>query len=150
MTKPMTDEQLKFFKDEQQFFRNEQERSERQMKEWQSRALKAEDEIRRLREELSEERHFCICGCPMDEHENYGEDGFGCDNPNHECVLVCAAAAEIAKSLREENKRAQKLLQKSLDYIGRTENTLARDVKWEIHARDVKYEIRAFLDGEGK
>lgn len=64
-----------------------------------------EDEIRRLREELAGERQFCICGCPMDKHENYGEDGFSCDNPNHECVLVCAAAAEIVDRLREENER---------------------------------------------
>jgi hypothetical protein len=32
------------------------------------------------------------------EHENYGEDGFSCENPNHECVLVCAATASIVTS----------------------------------------------------
>lgn len=65
-------------------------------------------EIRRLREELKAERQFCICGCAMQDHENYGEDGFGCGGPHHECVLVSAAAAEIAKGLRGENKRLVK------------------------------------------
>jgi hypothetical protein len=58
------------------------------------------EEVGRLKKELSEERRFCICGCPVDQHENYGEDGLGCENPNHECVLVCAAAASIADNLR--------------------------------------------------
>jgi hypothetical protein len=46
----------------------------------------------------------CICQCPMDQHENYGEDGFACGE-GHECLLastaVCALideqAARIAK-----------------------------------------------------
>ncbi len=62
-------------------------------------------EIRRLKAELEDERRFCICGCAMDEHENYGEDGFACDNQCHECVLVCAAAANIASGLMAEVER---------------------------------------------
>lgn len=63
------------------------------------------DEYEHLKAELVEERRFCICGCSVSEHENYGDEGLGCDNPQHECVLVCAAAASIADELHKEIER---------------------------------------------
>ncbi len=68
--------------------------------------LNGADETReRLLERIRQDNAFCICGCPDSEHESYGEDGESCENPRHECVRVCAAAASIAESLRAEVAR---------------------------------------------
>lgn len=44
------------------------------------------DEIERLREFAAEGAAVCSCGCPPEDHENYGEDGEGCTNPDHVCM----------------------------------------------------------------
>jgi hypothetical protein len=55
-----------------------------------------------LRERLAEDNEVCVCGCPTDEHESYGEDGEGCGNDDHECVRTCIAVRGIVRSLREQ------------------------------------------------
>lgn len=52
---------------------------------WKMRARAAEATLK----ELSE----CACGCPMTQHESYGEDGESCGNDNHDCVRVFPAVA---------------------------------------------------------
>jgi hypothetical protein len=60
-----------------------------------------------LRERLAEDNEVCVCGCPTDEHESYGEDGEGCGNDDHECVRTCIAVRGIVRSLREQLAKAQ-------------------------------------------
>lgn len=54
-------------------------------------------EIADLSERIREDNAFCICGCPVDEHENLGEDGEACENQHHECFRVCAAAVSYVQ-----------------------------------------------------
>jgi hypothetical protein len=62
-------------------------------------ALALLDENERLKEVNGELQSICICGCPLDAHENYGEDGMGCENPYHECVLISHAAFNIMEEI---------------------------------------------------
>lgn len=58
------------------------------------------DEIYRLRAQLLEDRERCACGCDIADHENYGEDGEGCDNPAHECLRTSTAIVAMLTALR--------------------------------------------------
>ena len=44
---------------------------------------------------IREDNAACICGCPLSEHENLGEDGEQCEHEDHECLRVSAAALQI-------------------------------------------------------
>ena len=37
----------------------------------------------------------CVCGCPISEHENYGEEGESCEHEDHQCLRTCPAIAEM-------------------------------------------------------
>ena len=43
-----------------------------------------------------------IGGCPIDEHENYGEDGMNCPVEGHECVPTSKAVLSMLGDLRRE------------------------------------------------
>lgn len=58
------------------------------------------DENARLLATFEEDRAVCICGCPAEEHEDYGEDGESCGNGMHECIRVAPAVLEIVRALR--------------------------------------------------
>lgn len=53
------------------------------------------------REQLADSAAVCVCGCPVAEHESYGEDGASCDDPAHECFRVSKAAYAAVHDLRE-------------------------------------------------
>jgi NTP pyrophosphatase (non-canonical NTP hydrolase) len=65
--------------------------------------------VERLKEVAKDSNVVCICGCPMNEHENYGEDGLGCENPHHECIPTSHAVLNIAQDLRAEVERLREL-----------------------------------------
>lgn len=50
----------------------------------------------------------CACGCPISEHESYGEDGESCENETHICNRVFPA---VAATLRELEAQAAVLAQ---------------------------------------
>ena len=53
-----------------------------------------------LMNELTGDRAVCICGCPPEAHESYGEEGEACEHDDHECLRVCVAVRNIVASLR--------------------------------------------------
>lgn len=53
-----------------------------------------------------EPRSVCICGCPIAEHENYGEDGESCGR-DHECLRVDPAVLTLVTRLRSDVTRAR-------------------------------------------
>lgn len=55
--------------------------------------LDLEEENERLKAMVADDRRFCLCGCPVEEHENYGEDGESCGDGDHVCLRVPAAVA---------------------------------------------------------
>jgi hypothetical protein len=59
-------------------------------------------------ERLMEMNSVCICGCPISEHENYGEDGEACDNPDHECLRTCPAIVAMFAKERTARKQAER------------------------------------------
>lgn len=59
-----------------------------------------EEENYRLREVLRDSNAVCACGCPVDAHENYGEDGECCESDEHECVRTSIAVAGMLDALR--------------------------------------------------
>lgn len=59
-------------------------------------------QVNELRPVCEESNAVCACGCPPDEHENYGEDGECCNNPEHKCVRTSyAVAAMLADALAQ-------------------------------------------------
>lgn len=79
------------------------------------------DEIDRLRKVCREAQEVCLCLCPMEDHENYGEDGFSCDDPMHECNLVCVAAASTIDRLRKERDELKAKWLKAEESLNRSE-----------------------------
>jgi len=81
-----------------------------------------------LKEALAE-LSACTCGCPLGDHENYGEDGISCDVESHECFPCYPAVAEMIRQLqaahpptpltlsREEAEEVRKTLLWSLDLL---------------------------------
>lgn len=61
-----------------------------------------EREIERLTARVREDNAVCICGCPPEEHESYGEDGESCENDKHECLRACPSIAATVAHLREQ------------------------------------------------
>ncbi len=53
-----------------------------------------------LRAELMTDRAVCICGCPNETHESYGEDGEACEHEDHECLRVPVAVRDMFVALR--------------------------------------------------
>jgi hypothetical protein len=80
----------------------------RPLKEWHKLALLAAvstgapPEIERLREVCAESNAVCICGCPADVHENYGDEGECCENPTHECLRTSKAVYAVIHQLRQQ------------------------------------------------
>ncbi len=64
-------------------------------------------EIERLKAELAEDRRFCLCGCAIEDHENYGEDGESCGDGDHVCLRACAAVASEYRRALEESERLE-------------------------------------------
>lgn len=44
----------------------------------------------------------CACGCAWDRHENYGEDGYSCDHPDHVCVPTSSSVLGMLQDLRTQ------------------------------------------------
>lgn len=53
-----------------------------------------------LQERIAMDNAVCICACPPEAHESYGEDGESCD-AGHECIRVCVAARQIVAKLEQ-------------------------------------------------
>lgn len=53
------------------------------------------DEIEVLNEVYHEDNAVCLCGCPLSEHENNGEDGEQCDHEGHVCLRTCPAIRDL-------------------------------------------------------
>jgi hypothetical protein len=64
--------------------------------------------IRELEEMVMEDNAVCVCGCPPEAHEDYGEDGESCENDSHGCLRTSEAAASMLEEMREEIARLQK------------------------------------------
>jgi hypothetical protein len=43
----------------------------------------------------------CACGCPIDRHEDVGEEGEQCANPHHECLRTTPALLALLIAARE-------------------------------------------------
>jgi hypothetical protein len=73
-----------------------------------------------LLERVKEDNAFCLCGCPISDHENYGEDGESCGDGDHECIRTCAAIAglfaENARKL-QEHEELKKALKECVNII---------------------------------
>jgi hypothetical protein len=54
-------------------------------------------------------RTVCLCGCPLEAHENYGEDGEGCAIDNHACVRLSPRTRDRARVLIAQIKAARQL-----------------------------------------
>jgi hypothetical protein len=67
--------------------------------------LKAE--VARLRTVLAESNAVCVCGCPDDAHENYGEDGEACPREDHECIRTNRAVLQIVARLTAQLAASQ-------------------------------------------
>jgi hypothetical protein len=91
--------------------------------------------LRRIKDENS----VCICGCPNEDHENYGEEGEACEHEDHECIRVCHAAAQIADGYRKQIAELEAASRDELDitamWMQRAETAEAK-VK-ELDARNV-------------
>lgn len=61
------------------------------------------DKADELKAQLVESNEVCVCGCPPDQHENYGEDGEGCEDDSHECVRTCIAVRDMMQAERKQN-----------------------------------------------
>jgi hypothetical protein len=59
-------------------------------------------QVEDLKEQLRQERMFCLCGCPASDHESYGEDGESCGDEDHECLLVAPAVRTCFDKLRAQ------------------------------------------------
>jgi len=57
--------------------------------------VEIEGEVRSLRQQLAEDRAVCLCGCTPEQHENYGEDGEGCEREDHNCLRVAVAVRDL-------------------------------------------------------
>ena len=66
------------------------------------RAIRAsiEAELQRLTRELDDSNAVCACGCSVDAHENYGEDGESCEHEDHQCVRTNRAVLAMLTELR--------------------------------------------------
>jgi hypothetical protein len=60
----------------------------------------AREQLIALRQCVADDRAVCLCGCPADAHESYGEDGESCGCEDHDCLRVCAGAADAVAALR--------------------------------------------------
>jgi len=49
-----------------------------------------------------DELSACLCGCPLSEHEGYGEDGISCEVEGHICVHVFHSVLIEVKDLRDK------------------------------------------------
>ena len=58
------------------------------------------DRIGELEALLRECNAVCLCGCPDEEHESYGEDGESCGHDDHECIRVAPAVLAYVNKLR--------------------------------------------------
>lgn len=56
-------------------------------------------EVERLRGLLAECNAVCLCGCPAEAHESYGEDGEACGK-GHDCMRVPRSVATSTAALR--------------------------------------------------
>jgi len=68
-------------------------------------ALEAEKAA--LLEVLKESNAVCVCGCPNEQHENYGEDGEACEDDTHECNRASRAVLASVAKLRAEKAALQ-------------------------------------------
>lgn len=76
------------------------------------------DRFRAERDGALEHAAACICGCawPSD-HEDYGEDGWSCDDDSHECLLVSKAVAGVAVTLRQRAEQAEAQLAQAREVL---------------------------------
>jgi hypothetical protein len=79
----------------------------------------------------------CTCGCPLSEHENYGEEGMGCSNPMHECQLCSkAVATEVAmlKATVARLERERDALQEACTHENAIARSASRNAKEALEA----------------
>lgn len=74
-----------------------------------------ENEIRLLAETATELGAVCFCGCPDAAHENYGEDGYSCANPMHECMRCSPAVLAAVEDLRRRALPAKRCRKRGHD-----------------------------------
>lgn len=93
---------------------------------------------------FEESNAVCACGCPNEDHENYGEDGMSCPVEGHECVPTSKAVLSMLQRLRKDvqdelassdmhislNRRAAKALGKPFE----GENSSWHDIPEQIEA----------------
>lgn len=58
------------------------------------------DALVTAQQELRLSNAVCACGCPDNEHENYGEDGQACDHEDHQCVQTNRAVLTMLEEQR--------------------------------------------------
>lgn len=68
-------------------------------------------EVEQLTVIANESNAVCACLCPVNEHENYGEEGESCENPNHECVRTSHAVANILAARKADIERLTERVQ---------------------------------------
>ena len=62
----------------------------------------------------------CVCGCPISEHENYGEEGESCEHEDHQCLRTCPGIAEmfvVERTARESAEARVRALEGALRRI---------------------------------
>ena len=94
-----------------------------------------------LLEVCHESNAVCICGCPVAEHENYGDEGEACEHPEHECLRTSKAVYAVIYTLRAKlaapspaAERIAELEQKcaeAVDTRRRSNLAMADEVAWE-------------------
>jgi hypothetical protein len=74
-------------------------------------------------EDLRADRAVCLCGCPPDVHENYGEDGESCGNDDHDCIRVSVGVAQAFARVRAGAKAGEAQVPVSDSTVNDAENT---------------------------
>lgn len=74
------------------------------------RAEQAEARVRELEQEVASERQACLCGCPMADHDNGGEDGIQCQREDHECIPAATVVTGAFTELRADRDRLQRVV----------------------------------------
>jgi hypothetical protein len=113
-----------------------------------ARLIKANAEVADINAEylqtLHESNAVCACGCPIEAHENYGEDGMSCPAEGHDCLPTSKAVLSMLERLREDlideqtasdlhavlNRRAAKALGKPVS----GKNSTWHDIPEQIEA----------------
>lgn len=87
--------------------------------------VKTEAERDALAARLAEDNAVCLCGCPLSEHEDNGEDGEQCEVEDHVCLRTYAAIMQIYVAQRAVRVAAEQGREAAESRLARAEEDIA-------------------------